>query len=313
MKKSVKFGVTLPQIKRSWADTRAAAQLFDTAGFDSAWVCDHLYGVPMPNIPILEAYSLLAATAAVTSRLQLGALVTPPFFRNPAVLAKQIATIDEIAGSGRIIAGLGSGWFASEFEGYGCDFPEVKTRLAALADTCEIMRRMWTEEQPSYRGAVYRIEDVVCEPRPAVRPRILIGGGGEKVLLRLAARYADIWNNLAVNQRELTTKLDVLRAHCDREGRNFDDIEVSQQCLVVLLPTQEEAEVAVDKAEKVYGGHMGAGLREHGIWGCPDVVIEKLQRHVARGCNHFVMEMFGRDVRDPATLFAEKVLPAFRA
>jgi len=313
MKKSVKFGVTLPQIKRSWADTRAAAQLFDTAGFDSAWVCDHLYGVPMPNIPILEAYTLLAAVAAVTSRLQLGALVTPPFFRNPAVLAKQIATIDEIAGSGRIIAGLGSGWFASEFEGYGCDFPEVKTRLAALADTCEIMRRMWTEEQPSYRGAVYRIEDVVCEPRPAVRPRILIGGGGEKVLLRLAARYADIWNNLAVNQRELTTKLDVLRAHCDREGRNFDDIEVSQQCLVVLLPTQEEAEVAVDKAEKVYGGHMGAGLREHGIWGCPDVVIEKLQRHVARGCNHFVMEMFGRDVRDPATLFAEKVLPAFRA
>ena len=313
MKKSVKFGVTLPQIKRSWADTKAAAQLFDSAGFDSAWVCDHLYGVPMPNIPILEAYTLLAAVAAVTSRLQLGALVTPPFFRNPAVLAKQIATIDEIAGSGRIIAGLGSGWFASEFEGYGCDFPEVKTRLAALADTCEIMRRMWTEEQPSYRGAVYRIEDVVCEPRPAVRPRILIGGGGEKVLLRLAARYADIWNNLAVNQRELTTKLDVLRAHCDREGRNFDDIEVSQQCLVVLLPTQEEAEVAVDKAEKVYGGHMGAGLREHGIWGCPDVVIEKLQRHVARGCNHFVMEMFGRDVRDPATLFAEKVLPAFRA
>src|SRR5678815_3894741 len=99
---TIRFGVTLPQIKRSWADTKAAATQIDDAGYDSAWVCDHLYGVPMPNIPILEAYSLLSAVAAVTSTVQLGALVTPPFFRNPAVLAKQIATIDEIAGSGRI-------------------------------------------------------------------------------------------------------------------------------------------------------------------------------------------------------------------
>jgi alkanesulfonate monooxygenase SsuD/methylene tetrahydromethanopterin reductase-like flavin-dependent oxidoreductase (luciferase family) len=311
MKKTVKFGVTLPQIKRSWADTKAAAIEIDAAGFHSAWVCDHLYGVPMPNIPILEAYSLLSAVAAVTSKVQLGALVTPPFFRNPAVLAKQIATIDEIAGSGRIIAGLGSGWFASEFEGYGCDFPDVKTRLAALNDTCEILKRAWTEEQPTYRGAVYRIEDVVCEPRPSVRPRILIGGGGEKVLLRLAARHADIWNNLAVNQRDLSAKLDVLRAHCDREGRDADEIEISQQCLCVIMPTQEEAEVAIGKAEKVYGGHMGAGLREHGIWGSPEVVIEKLGRYVDKGCTHFVMEMFGKDVREPAGLFAEKVLPAF--
>lgn len=312
MKKKVQFGVTLPQIKKSWAETRAAAEQIDAAGFDSAWVCDHLYGVPMPSIPILEAYSLLAAVAAVTSRVRLGALVTPPFFRNPAVLAKQIATIDAIAGDGRILAGLGSGWFATEFEGYGCEFPDVSTRLAALNDTCEILRRMWTEEQPSYQGKVYRIEDVVCEPRPATRPPILIGGGGEKVLLRLAARHADIWNNLAVNQKDLSTKLDVLRAHCDREGRSFEDIEISQQCLVVVLPTQEEAEVAIEKAEKIYGGHMGAGLREHGIWGCPEVVIEKIQAYVDKGCDHFVMEMFGRDVREPAALFAEKVLPAFR-
>ncbi|HXC52870.1 MAG TPA: LLM class flavin-dependent oxidoreductase [Candidatus Limnocylindrales bacterium] len=309
----IKFGVTLPQIKKSWADTKAAAAEIDSAGFDSAWVCDHLYGVPMPNIPILEAYSLLAAVAAVTSRVQLGALVTPPFFRNPAVLAKQIATIAEIAGDGRVIAGLGSGWFASEFEGYGCDFPEVGTRLAALDDTCEILRRMWTEEQPSWRGKIYRIEDVYCEPRPAVRPRILIGGGGEKVLLKLAARHADIWNNLAVNQREFARKLDVLHGHCDREGRDPAEIEISQQCLVVIMPTQEEAEVAIGKAEKVYGGHMGAGLREHGIWGSPDVVIEKLEAFAANGCHHFVMEMFGRDVREPAALFASKVLPHFQS
>jgi alkanesulfonate monooxygenase SsuD/methylene tetrahydromethanopterin reductase-like flavin-dependent oxidoreductase (luciferase family) len=307
------FGITLPQIKRSWSDTRAAATEIEAMGFDGAWVCDHLYGVPMPNIPIFEAYSLLSAVAAVTSKLQLGALVTPPFFRNPAVLGKQIATIDAIAGPGRIVAGLGSGWFASEFEGYGCEFPDVKTRLAALDDTCEILKRLWTEEQPSFRGAVYRIEDVLCEPRPPVRPKILIGGGGEKVLLRLAARHADIWNNLAVNQADLSRKIDVLRGHADAVGRDFAEIEVSQQCLVVILPTQEEAEVAIGKAERIYGGHMGAGLREHGIWGCPEVVAEKIRGYVEKGCTHFVMEMFGKDLREPAALFAEKVLPALRA
>jgi len=317
MTTSVKFGVTLPQIKRSWADTKAAASEIDAAGFDSVWVCDHLYGVPMPNLPILEAYSLLAAVAAVTSNVRLGALVTPPFFRNPAVLAKQIATIDEVAGGGatgtRIIAGLGSGWFASEFEGYGCDFPDVGTRLAALDDTCEILRRMWTEEQPSWQGKVYRIDSVFCEPRPRVRPQILIGGGGEKVLLRLAAKHADIWNNLAVNQKDLVRKRDVLARHCESEGRDPSSIEVSQQCLVVIMPTHEEAEVAIGKAEKIYGGHMGAGLREHGIWGSPEEIVEKIHAYVEKGCTHFIMEMFGRDVREPASLFASKVLPSFRA
>ncbi|HYB99082.1 MAG TPA: TIGR03560 family F420-dependent LLM class oxidoreductase [Candidatus Limnocylindrales bacterium] len=311
MTSTIRFGVTLPQIKRSWEDTRAAATELDRLGYDSAWVCDHLYGVPMPDLPILEAYSLLAAVAAVTSRVELGVLVTPPFFRNPAVLAKQIATIDHIAG-GRTIAGFGSGWFASEFEGYGCEFPPVSRRLEALADTCEIVRAMWTQDQPSYRGKVYSITDVYCEPRPQRTPRILIGGGGEKVLLKLAARYADIWNNLAVNQSDLPRKVAVLREHCEREGRDPAQIEVSQQCLVVIAPTMAEAEQSIGKAERIYGGHMGAGLREHGIWGDPDTVAEKVRRYAGMGCGHFVIEFFGKDLREPARLFAEKVMPAFR-
>ncbi len=97
MTKPARFGVTLPQIKRTWQEARAAAVAFDELGFDSAWVCDHLYGVPLPTLPILEAWTELAAVAAVTERIELGTLVTPPFFRNPAVLAKQIATIDAVA------------------------------------------------------------------------------------------------------------------------------------------------------------------------------------------------------------------------
>src|SRR5262245_11348191 len=228
MPRPVRFGVTLPQIKRSWEDARAAAIEFDRLGFDSVWVCDHLYGVPMPTLPILEAWSLLAAVAAVTDRVGLGTLVTPPLFRNPAVLAKQIATIDQIAG-GRVIAGLGAGWFASEFESYGCPFPAaVGDRLRALAESAEIMKRMWSEERVTFTGKHFTVRDVMCEPKPVRRPPILIGGGGERVLMGIAVRHADIWNNLAVSQPELGRKVAALRRRCVELRRDPDTLEVSQ-------------------------------------------------------------------------------------
>ena len=152
MDRPMRFGVTLPQIKRSWEEARAAAVTFDQLGFDSVWVCDHMYGVPLPNLPILDGWTELAAVAAVTERAQLGSLVTPPFFRNPAVFAKQVATIDQISG-GRTIVGLGAGWFEAEFKAYGCHFPALGERMQALDETAEILKRMWTEERTSFQGA----------------------------------------------------------------------------------------------------------------------------------------------------------------
>ena len=125
MTRPARFCVTLPQIKRSWQETSAAALEFDSLGFDSLWVCDHMYGVPIPTLPILEGWTLLSSIAAITERVKLGTLVTPPFFRNPAVLAKQIATLDHIS-NGRVIAGLGAGWFPPEFEQTGCSFPSTR-------------------------------------------------------------------------------------------------------------------------------------------------------------------------------------------
>jgi len=311
MTRPLRFGVTLPQIKRTWAEARGAALEFERLGFDSVWVCDHLYGVPMPNLPILEAWSELAAVAALTERVELGTLVTPPFFRNPAILAKQVATIDQISG-GRVIVGLGSGWFASEYEAYGVPFPPVGERLRALDETCEIMKRLWTEEQATFAGVHARVEQAWCEPKPVRRPPILIGGGGEQKLLRIVARHADIWNNLAVNQAHLGPKAEVLRRHCEAVGRDPATVEISQQCLVVIAADETGAREALAKAVKIYGGHMGAGLEEHGIWGTPEQVVERIERHRALGCTLFVMEFFGRDTREPARLFAERVLPAFR-
>lgn len=311
MSRPTRFGVTLPQIKRTWQEARDAAIAFDDLGYDSLWVCDHVYGVPMPNLPILEAWSELAAVAAVTHRAKLGTLVTPPFFRNPAILAKQIATIDQIAGGGRMIAGLGAGWFQPEFEGTGSPFPSTRERLRGLEESIQIMRGMWTEERFSFEGKHFSVKDAVCEPKPVRPPEILVGGGGERVLMGIAARYADTWNNMAVFQGELAKKVDALKRRCDELGRDFESIEISQQCTVVIADDGAAARTALAKAGKVYGGHMGAALEEHGIWGSPDEVIERIERQRALGVSSFIIEFFGRDTREPARLFAEKVRPAF--
>jgi len=311
MTRPMHFGLTLPQIKRSWAEARDAAVEFDRLGFDSVWVCDHLYGIPMPTLPIFEAWSELAAVGALTNRVELGTLVTPVFFRNAAVLAKQVATIDHVS-NGRTVVGLGSGWFAMEFESYGLPFPPVKDRLQALDETAAALKRLWTEPSVTFEGAHVTLRDAISEPKPVRRPPILIGGGGEKVLMGIVARHADIWNNLAVHQGQLREKRDVLKRWCDRERRDFDEITVSQQCLVVIAANETAAREALGKAVKIYGGHMGGGLEEHGIWGTPAQVIERIERHRALGCTHFVIELFGRDTREPARLFAEQVLPAFR-
>jgi F420-dependent oxidoreductase-like protein len=310
MAQKVHFGATLPQIKRSWEETEAAAREFDRLGYDSVWVCDHLYGVPLPTLPILEAWSLLAAVAAVTERVRLGTLVTPPFFRNPAVLAKQIATIDHISG-GRAFPGFGAGWFEPEFRGTGCRFPRLGERLEALEESVEIMTRMWTEEKVTFQGKHFSVQEVICEPRPASKPLVLIGGGGEKVLMGIAARHADVWNNMAVFQADLPRKVEALKRRCDEVGRDFDSIEISQQCVVVIGESHEAAVKQLEKAKQIYGGHMGGSLEEHGIWGSPDAVIEKVERHRALGCSQLAIEFFGRDTRVPARLFAETVLPAF--
>ncbi len=305
------FGLTLPQIKRTWQECRDAAVHADGLGFDSVWVCDHVYGVPRPDLPILEAWSLLAAVAAVTERVGLGTLVTPPLFRNPAMLAKQVATIEQIA-DGRVIMGLGAGWFQPEFEAYGNPFPSLGERMRALDECVQIMKSMWTEQSTTFEGQHFRVKDAFCEPKPPRRPPVLIGGTGEKVLMGIAARHADIWNNMAIAQSQLAQKVEALRKRCDEVGRDPETIQVSQQCVVIVEETEDAARAALAKAGKIYGGHMGAGLEEHGIWGTPERVAECIERHRSLGCTGFVMEFFGRDTRPPAELFATRVMPLLR-
>ena len=310
MSQEIHFGVTLPQIKRSWTEASEAAIDFDQLGFDSVWVCDHVYGVPNPTLPIFEAWSQLAAIAAITENVRLGTLVTPPFFRNVGVLAKQVATIDHIS-NGRTIMGLGAGWFQPEFESYGMPFPSLGKRMQALDETVQVLKALWTEERVTFDGKHCQLRDAVCEPKPVRRPPILVGGSGEKVLMGIAARHADIWNNMAVTQGQLGQKVEALRKRCDEVGRDFSTLRISQQCTVIIEESEEAARAALVKAHKVYGGHMGSGLEAHGIWGSPERVVEGIERHRSLGVTDFVIEFFGRDTRPAARRFAEHVIPAF--
>ena len=306
------FGVTLPQIKRPWVAAAEAARGFEALGFDSVWVCDHLYGPQSPQLPILEAWSMVSAVAAITERVQIGTLVTPAGMRNPAQLGKVIATADNIAG-GRVIAGLGGGWMAREFTDFGMPFLTTGERLRQLAETVELLRRMWGDEAAvSYSGEFVQAENVVCQPKPPRRVPILIGGAGEKVTLKLVAKQADIWNNLAGQQHALGHKLDVLKRHCEAVGRNVEEIVASQQCLVTIAPDAERAGPMADRAEKIFGGHMGDPKGPLAITGTPERGAEQIRKHIDLGCTMFVMEFFGKDTLEPAQLFAEEVLPNFR-
>ena len=310
---NVHFGVMVPQIKRTWEESKRAAQAFEEMGFDSLWVNDHLYGPQSPSIPMMEAWTLAAGLAAATERPEIGTLVTPVGMRNPAHTGKMIATVDNIAG-GRIIPGFGSGWMPREFTDFGMPFPDARDRLRQLEEGLQIFKGMWDPDRESvtFEGEHFRTENLVTQPKPVRVPPILVGGGGEKVTMRIAAQYGDIWNNSAGGQDDLERKVSVLRGHAERLGRDPSDIRVSQQCLVTIVEREDQLGPMVERAQKIFGGHMGNPAGEMALTGTPDTIKDRIAKHAELGCDMFMIEFFGRDTVEPAQLFAETVMPAFR-
>jgi len=267
----------------------------DEQGADTLFTWDHFFPLFGDSDGAhFECWSLLAAIAEATERIHFGALVTCNSYRNPNLLADMARTVDHISG-GRLILGLGSGWFERDYAEYGYEFGTPITRLQAFREALPVIdTRLGLLNPPPVRGKI----------------PILIGGGGEKVLLRLAAQHADIWNNLAVNQQALASKVAKLHEHCAAVGRDPAEIRISQQCLVVIGDNETDARAKSEKAAAIYGGHMGAP-GPLSIFGTAEQCIAKIEAHRALGCTMFVIEFFGRDVREPARLFAERVLPAF--
>jgi F420-dependent oxidoreductase-like protein len=248
----VKFGVQLPSF--SGFDP---ADLFDhvagltttaeEAGFHSVWVMDHFFQLPPlggPDQPMLEAYTLLGALAARTSRVQLGTLVTGVTYRNPGILAKIVTTLDVIS-RGRAILGIGGAWYDVEHQGLGVDYPADRVRLDMLEEAVQICRAMFTGDDVSFSGTHFRLDHARNLPRPvqANGPKIMIGGGGEKRTLRLVAQYADMCN-VTGDVSTLSRKIDVLRRHCAEVGRDPAEVAVTWMTpLILTTSSQNTAEV----------------------------------------------------------------------
>ncbi|MEX0749892.1 MAG: LLM class F420-dependent oxidoreductase [Dehalococcoidia bacterium] len=209
------------------------AQRAEAAGFDSLWVMDHFFQIPgvgPPEFDMLESYTTLGFAAAKTSRIKLGTMVTGVTYRHPGILVKTATTLDVLSG-GRAYFGIGAAWFDREHAGLGVPFPPLKQRFEMLEETLQIAGRMWSDNNGPYEGAHYQLAETLSVPQPVSKPHppILIGGRGEKKTLRLVARYADAWNmGTSFNDdgvAEFKRLSGVLRAHCEREGRAYGDIE----------------------------------------------------------------------------------------
>lgn len=223
----------------------AIAVTAEESGFDTVMVMDHFYQLPLmgaPDEPMFEAYSLLSAIAARTSKVRLGTLVTGVTYRNPAILAKTVTTLDVIS-KGRAFLGIGAAWFDVEHEALGVDFPPVKERFERLEEALIICRGMFRDERPTFEGKHYRVKDAVNHPAPIQDggPPIMIGGSGEKKTLRLVAEHAEMVNfNVGID--EVPRKMEVLANHCADVGRDPDTINKTALGFLVLGRTMEEAE-----------------------------------------------------------------------
>jgi F420-dependent oxidoreductase-like protein len=308
----VRFGIQTPQEGATFDALAAHWREADALGYDTVFLDDHVYPVVRPpSEPQMEAWTLLAALARETSRIEIGILVACNSYRSPALVAKMAATIDVVSG-GRFVHGMGAGWYQSEYEGYGWDFPSAGVRLAQLDEALTLQKRLWHEERATFAGDWYRLEEAWCSPKPVRRPHppILIGGGGEKVLLRLVARHADIWN-CGGTVAELAAKLDVLRRHCVTEQRDPAAIEASWFGNVIIDADPARARTRLERIAQAWG-MPAEQMAARALAGTPDAVVARVRAYVAAGVTHFI-GMFGRvdDVRS-TRLFAERVLPAFR-
>jgi F420-dependent oxidoreductase-like protein len=229
----------------------AQARAAERAGFDMVTVMDHLYqirGVGPETAPMLEAYATLSAIAAQTSRVKLGTLVTGVTYRNPALLVKEVTTLDVIS-KGRAIFGIGAAWNQDEHTGYGFEFPPIARRMDRLNEAVTIARLMFSEDRPSFEGTYYRIDRALNVPRPVQKggPKILIGGGGEKRTLRILAEHGDIGHWFGGPLEDLKRKKQVFEDHCAAVGRNPSDVMLTLGIGLILVESSKEGEAFMER------------------------------------------------------------------
>ena len=260
------------------------ARTVDDAGFTSLWVMDHFFqirGVGTAEEPMLDSYGALNFMAAHTKKVLLGTMVTGVIYRYPGLLVKAVSTLDVLSG-GRAYFGIGAAWNEEESRGLGVNFPPVKERFERLEEALQIALQMWSGKEDAYNGRHYHLGRTLNSPQPLTKPHppILIGGGGEKKTLRLVAKYANACNLFArLGPDALRQKLQILREHCEKVGRSYDEIEKTALVSVNLGAGNMTAQQMIDKC-----GELSALGIQHVIVNMPNVFEIK------------PLEIIGRDV-----------------
>jgi len=272
----------------------AQAKAAEASGYDRVFVMDHFYqlpGIGAPDEPMFECYAMLAALAQHTESVRLSALVTGNSYRNPALLAKSITTLDHVSG-GRATLGIGCGWFEKEHVDLGFEFGSFSDRFEKLEEALQIIIPMLRGERPSLDGKHYRVSEAINSPAPLSKIPIMIGGQGEKKTLRMVAQYADESNLVGANA-DIPRKLEALAAHCERLGRDRSEITVTKLMMVAVAPTQEELEAdyrAIAGAKNWGDAHIEAAKGAL-ISGDPDTVGEILSDAVAKGLDGIAVDL----------------------
>ena len=317
---TVQFGTFVPQGWRmdlveiddpvvAYEAMTNVGKVAEAAGYDSIWLYDHFHTVPTPEIEFcFEAWTATAALSRDTSTVKIGQMVTCNGYRNPALLAKMASTIDVLS-HGRLLCGLGAGWYEHEWLAYGYGFPDIPDRMRAFREACQIITAMWRDEKATVQGKYHQINGAINEPKSAGQPIPLwIGGGGEKVTLKLVAQYGDA-SNFGGDLDNIRHKLSVLQQHCTNEERDFNDITRSHNMNIFLLedgddPETATAQVRGDKSLEEFsqGTHVGT----------VDEISARIEQLAEVGIN-YVITYFHRVAYDHSQMlrFAAEILPRF--
>lgn len=291
-----------PQFGFSYETVRDIARAANTAGFTRLWVSDHLFlNKDSANTDCLEAWTLLAALARDTQGIRIGPMVTAQSYRNPALLAKIAADVDQMSG-GRLEFGVGAGWKDFEYQAYGYEFPEAGVRVTQLVETLEICTRMWTEDRPSYQGKYYRIENAFCSPKPKQKPLPIWIGGTKPRVMRIAAKWAT-WFNMGdpgTAPAERIAAMDAgLKEACVTVGRDRSTLKTSLFVLAYVAPTRGELDSLLDelaaRAKMPRADFLKS--RSGAIVGTPDEAAVKFREIAKAGIDHAnVMLPYGHEL-----------------
>lgn len=313
----VKFGVQIWQEDFDLNGIKNAFIEAEKLGFESAWIYDHFY--PMSKITsdyMLEAWTLLPQLAIVTNNLRLGVLVTCNSYRHSSILAKIATTVDLIS-RGRLEFGIGAGWFEEEYDAYGIPFPSPKTRLEQMEGGIELMKRIWTQEKANFNGKYYSIKDLVAHPKPIQKPYppIMIGGKGD-FLLKIAAKYADNVNLVNCTPEEYGQRLSVLKNHCLKIGRDYDEITKSWHGQIII----EEREKAKELAHKFKQESSIKSVQETDfevflgkmILGTTEDCVERIQSYIDAGTEYIIPHFPFSDDLKAHRIFIDEIVSAFQ-